>query len=369
MRRLPLVSVTLAATLCGVVTPLPSGASTTSVSAVTPTTLLSSVPVVRLTVSQTGLRADQLPRLTITPAIATAWSQVGSTTFQAMITGAGFVPMTTYVVSVPTGLSCATSCSFTGTRAVSVTAQGSLVWLDQLLAEGGYLPVAFTPSGGTPPAGTTTTQSTSTSTTTTLPPFTPSSTIAPTPGTFSWRFPNLPPSAKALWSVGTLNPLVKAALARFQGLRGLPVTGQPSMWTWKLLLGRLSIGQFDSGPYAYVDVTESRPETMTLYLDGVVAVRSPANTGIYAAPTTLGSFFVYVKYRSQTMRGTNPDGTTYNDPGVPFVSYFYQAEALHYFTRPGYGWPQSLGCIELPYATASTIWPLTPIGTVVTIRR
>jgi lipoprotein-anchoring transpeptidase ErfK/SrfK len=141
------------------------------------------------------------------------------------------------------------------------------------------------------------------------------------------------------------------------------------MWTWKLLLGRLGSGKFATGPYAYVDVSETRPETMTLYVDGVVNTVSRANTGIYAAPSTVGSFFVYLKFRSQTMRGTNPDGSKYNDPGVPYVSYYHQSEALHYFTRPGYGWPQSLGCVELPLATAAKIWPLTPIGTVVTVRK
>ena len=48
------------------------------------------------------------------------------------------------------------------------------------------------------------------------------------------------------------------------------------------------------------------------------------------------------------MEGTNPDGSHYNDVGVPWVNYFSGGDAIHGFVRPGYGWPQSLGCVEVP---------------------
>ena len=91
------------------------------------------------------------------------------------------------------------------------------------------------------------------------------------------------------------------------------------------------------------------------------------NTGISASPTDVGTWPVYLRYRTQTMRGTNPDGTKYEDPGVPFVTYFYKGEALHGFIRPSYGTPQSLGCVEMTFADAEAVWPLTPIGTLVTV--
>ncbi len=47
------------------------------------------------------------------------------------------------------------------------------------------------------------------------------------------------------------------------------------------------------------------------------------------------------------MSGTNPDGSHYNDPGIQFVSYFNGGDALHAFTRAQYGFPQSLGCVEM----------------------
>jgi hypothetical protein len=67
------------------------------------------------------------------------------------------------------------------------------------------------------------------------------------------------------------------------------------------------------------------------------------------------------------MSGTNPDGSHYRDPGVPWISYFYGGEAIHGFDRGSYGYPQSVGCVETSVAVASKIWPYTPIGTLVTI--
>ena len=52
----------------------------------------------------------------------------------------------------------------------------------------------------------------------------------------------------------------------------------------------------------------------------------------------------------------NPDGSRYSDPGVRWVAYFNGGDAVHQFPRPGYGYPQSLGCVELPSSTAESIW-------------
>src|SRR5262249_61140098 len=64
---------------------------------------------------------------------------------------------------------------------------------------------------------------------------------------------------------------------------------------------------------------------------------------------------------------TNPDGSHYSDPGVPYVSYFNGGDALHGFIRGGYGFPQSLGCVEMPYSEAAAGYPYTPIGTLVNL--
>ena len=96
-------------------------------------------------------------------------------------------------------------------------------------------------------------------------------------------------------------------------------------------------------------------------------VMAPANTGITGAETESGTWPVFEHLTSTTMRGTNPDGTKYDDPGIPWVSYFHGGDALHGFVRPSYGSPQSVGCVELPPANAGVVYPYTPIGTLVTV--
>ncbi|MDA8266803.1 MAG: L,D-transpeptidase, partial [Actinomycetota bacterium] len=77
---------------------------------------------------------------------------------------------------------------------------------------------------------------------------------------------------------------------------------------------------------------------------------------------------VYLRYQVTTMSGTNPNGTTYHDTGIPWVSYFNGGDALHGFVRAQYGFPQSNGCVEMPPANAAVVWPYTPIGTLVTVQ-
>ena len=74
----------------------------------------------------------------------------------------------------------------------------------------------------------------------------------------------------------------------------------------------------DANPngYSYAVASESNPESLTVWHNGVVVVSSPANTGGAGTPTALGSFPVYVRLRNQVMRGTNPNGSTYADPGA-----------------------------------------------------
>ena len=57
----------------------------------------------------------------------------------------------------------------------------------------------------------------------------------------------------------------------------------------------------------------------------------------------------YSTLRLQELRGTNPDGSHYADP-VQWVSYFEGGSAVHYIARGSYGYPQPLGCVELPYS-------------------
>jgi lipoprotein-anchoring transpeptidase ErfK/SrfK len=91
------------------------------------------------------------------------------------------------------------------------------------------------------------------------------------------------------------------------------------------------------------------------------------NTGVAAAPTATGVYPVFEHLPVTTMSGTNPDGSHYKDPGIPWVSYFNGGDALHGFIRGSYGYPQSDGCVEMPYGQAAKVYPYTPIGTLVDV--
>ena len=264
---------------------------------------------------------------------------------------------------------------------------------DQFLANLRYLPVSFQPmirkTTTTPPTTTTTTTTTTTvgsttttttagsTTTTTTPPTTTTTAlpktkpISPTKlqkGSFVWRFHSLPAAFRSRWTVGTENVILQGALMRFQSVRGFAVTGQMTGPVWKSLTQAVLRKQIDPMSYNMVYVTQSLPEKVKLYQNGKVVQTSLVNTGISVAPTQTGTFPVYLRYTTTTMSGTNPNGSHYSDPGIPWVSYFNGGDALHGFIRPGYGYPQSLGCVEMTFANAASLWPHTPVGTLVTVQ-
>jgi peptidoglycan hydrolase-like protein with peptidoglycan-binding domain len=302
----------------------------------------STMPLVRLHFT-TPLSATKLPALKLTPALATRWQQISSRDVQAVAVGLP-APAVSYVIALPTSLRCALTCTVTATRVVQTRVDVNLTWEEQLLAQLNYLPVSFSPLTS------------------------PVSASNQVPGIFTWRFPSLAAPLSSLWSVGADNMILHGALMNFQNVHGLPTTGEIDPATWYALVNAANVHQVDPATYNFVEVSESSPETMTLYLNGVMKYQALVNTGIPQAPTALGTYPVYLRYTSQTMSGTNPDGTHYSDPGIPWVSYFNGGDALHGFLRSSYGYPQSLGCVEMPFASAAIVWPHTPIGTLVSVR-
>ncbi len=253
---------------------------------------------------------------------------------------------------------------------------------DQLLATLNYLPVSFRPKTATPPPTTTTTTSTSTTTTTTtttttVPPALKHSVAKPPqiptrislqPGTFAWRFGSLPRVLEAQWSVGTNNVVLEGALMHFQLVHNLATTGAMNVVTWHALLLAALRREFDPAPYDTVFVNQALPQRLYLYQNDTMIFTTLVNTGIAVSPTANGTYPVYLRYTTTTMSGTNPNGSHYHDTGIPWVSYFNGGDALHGFIRASYGWPQSLGCVEMPFADAAVVWPRTPIGTLVTVQ-
>jgi hypothetical protein len=187
------------------------------------------------------------------------------------------------------------------------------------------------------------------------------------PGTFVWRFDALPNELRALWTVGTPNVILRGALMHFQLVHNLTTTGSMNGPTWKTLVSAADNHHGDPITYNYVYVSEKQPEKLTLYANNNLIFTTLVNTGVSQAPTVDGTFPVYSRFTVTTMSGVEPDGKKYSDPGIPWVSYFHGGDALHGFLRSEYGFPQSVGCVEMPFNSAATVWPRTPIGTLVTI--
>lgn len=184
-----------------------------------------------------------------------------------------------------------------------------------------------------------------------------------------------PPAARLVEDVpdapglryGSLDPTTRGALMVYQSDHGLAATGAPDGSTWASLLAAETLGHGDPEPYTFVTVSESIPETLQVHRGSHVVITTPANTGVAGAETELGTFPIYARYVSTTMSGTNPDGSHYEDPGVPWVNYFNGGDAVHGFPRASYGFPQSNGCVELPIGTAAQVYPLLAIGDLVVV--
>lgn len=301
-----------------------------------------------ITVSLTVPLAAHSPMPSFSPPISGKWSSPSSHELQFVSSGP-LVPSQSETLTIPggpTGLKSAQGKYLASTTTVPFTvAAGSTLRLQQLLAQLNYLPLSFAPSGPAP---------------------SPQQGADPQQGTFNWKYPE-PASLTSLWTEGSSNVITTGAVMNFESLHNMTPDGNASAQVWSALLQAAATGAGNPNTYNYVFVNQALPETVTVYQNGQQVYQTPANTGVAASPTAPGTFPVYERFTSTTMSGTNPDGSYYSDPGVPWVSYFNGGDALHGFVRPGYGYPQSDGCVEMPIANAQVVFPLTPIGTLVTV--
>jgi hypothetical protein len=232
------------------------------------------------------------------------------------------------------------------------TKHWSSLRLKQMLAQLGYLPLKWKPQSSTA--------------------FQPdnvatelSAMYSPPAGTFHWK-KGYPPILTSFWG-GQSSLVMQGAIRAFQSNHGLTMTGVMTPSLWRDVARAAAAGKANPSGYTYALASKASPETLTVWHDGHVVMHTLANTGIPAAPTADGTFPVYLRYAFQIMKGTNPDGSHYADP-VAWVAYFNGGDAVHYFPRGFYGAPQSLGCVELPYAQAHYVWPYLTYGSLVTVR-
>jgi hypothetical protein len=303
-----------------------------------------------ITVTYSGSITKHTPLPTLSPSIAGSWQVSGD---KAIFTPqVGFTEDTRVTVNIPAPAgpttTAATSFSFT-------TGQYSLLRLEQLLSQLGYIPVAWTPAD---PSGDVPTADASAQL---------AAAYDPPSGTFSFDS-GYPAALTSQWTVGTNNEIIDGAVRTFEFDHGLNMDGDVGPRVWSHLFTAVAKGAQNRHGYTYVWVTQAGTEHLDLYHNGHVAITSLVNTGIPASPTVDGTFPVYLRYTVTQMQGLNPDGTPYDDT-VYWASYFNGGDAVHAFPRGGYGWYQSLGCVELPSygSVAENAWNLITYGTLVTV--
>ena len=340
-----------------IVNPSPGSSTATSVS---PISVTFDQPVSKVLGSS---------RPTLSPSVAGSWSQPGPDQLVFTPSGFGYGAGSTETVSFGRSVNSIGSSSASVSTAAAVasesfkfqTAPASLLRLEQILAQLHYIPLKFTPASGvnlpTTMAGEVASMS------------------QPLAGSFSWRWATTPASLQSQWTVGAANQMVKGALMDFNAVRNaydgyneefasVAQLATPSLW--QALLQASLAKQMDPNPYSYVYVTEQLPETLTLWKNGSVVLTAAANTGLPGYATQLGTYPIYIRFTQNWMNGTNPNGTKYHDM-VYWINYFYGGDAVHAFPRATYGSPQSLGCVELPKATAQVAFNDLAIGDLVTV--
>jgi peptidoglycan hydrolase-like protein with peptidoglycan-binding domain len=307
--------------------------------------------------------AANSPMPALSPHIPGSWQVSGAT---AVFTpSSGYQPHTKVTISIPggaTGVVAAGAAQASTTpgygylassaKETYTTGTFSTLRLQQLLAELGYLPLTWAPSGASIGASDASAQL--------------AAAYSAPRGTFTWQR-GYPSILHSFWKQGSGNMIDDGAIRAFEYDQGLTMDGEAGTTVWRHLLTAVAKAQDNKHGYTYSLASKASPETLTVWHNGHVVLKTLANTGISVAPTADGTFPVYLRYYFQVMKGTNPDGSKYADP-VYYVSYFDGGDALHYFPRYSFGYPQSLGCVELPWDAAKKAWPYTTYGSLVTVQ-
>ncbi len=124
----------------------------------------------------------------------------------------------------------------------------------------------------------------------------------------------------------------------------------------------------DYDKWIEVDLTTKR---MYAYEKSTTVKTFLVSAGAPATPTVTGQYKIYSKVVQQDMTGLNADGSSYFQPNVSWINYFYRDYAIHgnYWRPLSYfgNINSSHGCVGLPNTEARWIYDWAPIGTPVIV--
>ncbi|MHB8659415.1 MAG: L,D-transpeptidase family protein [Solirubrobacteraceae bacterium] len=328
----------------------PSGSAASAVATPAPGSTILPQSRIMLTFSRPIAQALGSQRPPVSPSTPGTWHTLNSHQMVFEPEGYGYGLGAKVTIGLPSGVKLiggqSTSSYNGGTWTVP---GGSTLRLQQMLSTLRYLPLSFHYAGAEVPRNVVAEESAA---------------VNPPAGSFSWTYPSTPDALKSSWAPGSFGVMTRGALMAFENDHGLTADGIAGPQVWRSLIAAAVSGARSSFGYTFVTVSLGG-QHLSLWHNGQTVVEAAVNTGIAQAPTATGTYPVYEHLRVTTMSGTNPDGSHYNDPGIQFVSYFNGGDALHAFTRAQYGFPQSLGCVEMALGPAGQVWPYTPIGTLV----
>jgi lipoprotein-anchoring transpeptidase ErfK/SrfK len=124
---------------------------------------------------------------------------------------------------------------------------------------------------------------------------------------------------------------------------------------------------FTTTDFKRMDVSLSR-QTMTLYEHDRPIRTIYVATGVAAAPTPTGKYYVQYKSAQMRFRGVNPDGTQYDIADVHWVMPFWGDYTIHgAYWRGRFGAPGSAGCVSMSDADAKSLFDWADVGTPIVI--
>lgn len=200
----------------------------------------------RLTFSQPVADVLGSARPTLTPPTGGRWRQLDSHTLLFAPAAPGVPFASELQLSLRRAVTVRSRDTMRTIRRIRWTVPpGSTLRLQQLLAQAGYLPLDWTPAAGG------------------AVPRTPLSeevaAIAAPAGSFHWRYRNIPPELRRLWSPGQPNQIIRGAVMTFEHDHGFAADGLAGTKVWAALISdAIADKRRDSG-YSYVYVHRKSP--------------------------------------------------------------------------------------------------------------